>query len=83
MIGRAVSCPEGNWTGDLIPQGLVERPKRVDLADVVDQGEQPPLDIHLGFGAQGESIHVFLHADIGKNRFNNTQPPGIDLLALG
>ena len=51
MIGSAVSCPEGDYTGNLIPQGLLERPISVDLADIVYQGEQPPLYIHLGFGA--------------------------------
>jgi len=66
----------------MIPLGLLDRSKRVDLADIVDQSEQPPLYIHFQFRAQGESIHAFLHADIGKDRFNDTQSPGIDLLAL-
>ena len=55
----------------------------VDLADVVDQGKQAPLDIHLGFGAQGETIQTFLDADIGKYRLDDGQAPGIDLPALG
>jgi len=55
----------------------------VDLADIVDQSEQSPLYIHFQFRAQDESIHAFLHADIGKDRFNDTEASGIDLLALG
>lgn len=39
MIRSAVSCLEGKETGDLIPQGLVERPKGVDFADIVYQSE--------------------------------------------
>ena len=82
MIENTISCLESDWTADMILLGLLDRSKRVDLADIVDQSEQPPLYIHFQFRAQGESIHALLHADIGKNRFNDTQPPGIDLLAL-
>jgi len=34
-----------------IPDGLMERPKGVDFADIVHQSEQPPLYIHLELGA--------------------------------
>ena len=51
MIGSAVSRSEGNQTGDMVPQGLVECPKSVDLADIVYQSEQPPLYIHFQFRA--------------------------------
>ena len=54
----------------------------VDLADIVHQGKQPPLDIHLGFGAQGEVVQTLLDTDIGKDRLNNGQASGIDLFAL-
>ena len=30
--------------------GLGQRPKGVDLADIVNQSEQPPLYIHFPFG---------------------------------
>jgi hypothetical protein len=32
-------------------RGSVERPERLDLADVVDQSVQPPLYIHFQFGS--------------------------------
>ena len=37
--------------GESISWGLGKRPKSVDFADIVYQSEQPPLNIHLGFGA--------------------------------
>ena len=37
--------------------------------------------IHFAFGTQGESIHVFMHADVREDRLDNTQSSGIDLLA--
>ena len=60
---------------------LSQRPEHVDLADVVYQSVQRPLYIHFAFGTQGESLHVFMHTDVRKNRFYNTQSSGIDLLA--
>ena len=54
----------------------------MDLADIVDQSKQSPLYIHFPFGTQSESIHTLLHTDIGKDRFDDPQPPGIDPLAL-
>ena len=33
-----------------IPDGLMERPKGVDFADIVHQSEQLPLYIHFWFG---------------------------------
>ena len=53
----------------------------MDLADIVNQSEQYPLYIHFPFGAQGETIHVFMHTDVGEDRLDNGQPPRIDLLA--
>jgi hypothetical protein len=54
----------------------------VDFADIVYQSEQTPLYIHFAFGSQGESMHVFMHTDVGEYRFHNPQPSGIDFLAL-
>jgi hypothetical protein len=62
--------------------GLCQRPEHVDLADIVYQSEQYPLYIHFAFGAQGESIHVFLHADIRKDGFDNRESPRINFLTL-
>jgi len=55
----------------------------MDLTDIVHPGEQPPLDIHLGLGAQGETIQPFLNTEIGEGRLDDGQSPGIDLPALG
>jgi hypothetical protein len=46
----------------------VDRPKGMDFADIVYQGEQPPLYIHFQFGAYREAVHVLLHTDVGKDR---------------
>jgi hypothetical protein len=48
----------------------------VNLADIVNQSKSPPLHIHLGLGAQGESIQLFLNADIGKHRLDDAQASG-------
>ena len=44
------SRSEGGLQGGWVGKGSVECPKGVDLADVVDQGEQAPLYIHFPFG---------------------------------
>ena len=54
----------------------------MDFADVVDQGKQSPLDIYLGFGTQSEAVQPLLNADVGKDRLDNPQASGIDLLTL-
>jgi hypothetical protein len=38
--------------------------------------------IHFPFGAQGETIHVFMHTDVCKDRLDNAEPPRINFLAL-
>ena len=62
--------------------GLGQCPKDVNLADIVNQSEQPPLYIHFQFGAEREAVHVLLHTDVGKDRLDNTQTSGIDALSL-
>jgi hypothetical protein len=62
--------------------GLDQRPKGVDLADIVYQSEQLPLYIHFQPGTKGEAMHALLHTDVGKDRLDNPQSPGIDALAL-
>lgn len=47
LIERPVSRVEGGLTGVSLRQGSVERPKDVDLADVVYQSEQHLLYNHL------------------------------------
>lgn len=53
----------------------------MDLADIVNQHEQPPLYIHFLFGAKGKAIHLFLHTNAGEGGFHDPQPSGIDPLA--
>ena len=62
--------------------GLCQRPEHVDFADIVYQSEQPPLYIHFQFGPQREAVHALLDTDVGKHRLDNTQPSGVDPLAL-
>ena len=54
----------------------------MDFTNIVDESKQLPLDIDLGFRANGEVIQSFLYAEIGKNRLDDRQPPGIDLPAF-
>ena len=61
---------------------LDQRPKSVDFANIVHQSEQHPLYIHFSFRAQREAMHPLLHTDVGKHRFHDPQPPGINALAL-
>jgi hypothetical protein len=58
-------------------------PVALDFTNVVDESEQLPLDIHFGFGAEGEVVQVFLDAEIGKDRLHDRQTPGVDLPAFG
>jgi len=53
----------------------------VDHADM-HLGKQPPLDIHLGFGAWCEAVQSFLNADIGKHRLDYIKGSVIDLFTL-
>ena len=48
--------------------GLDQRPKGVDLANIVDQSEPRtrPLYIHFIFGAEGEAVHALVNANIGQ-----------------
>ena len=62
--------------------GLDQRPKGVDLTDIVYQSEQPPLYIHFQFGTQSEAVHALVHTDVGKDRLDNAQSSGVDLLSL-
>ncbi len=54
----------------------------MDLADIVNQSEQPPLYIHFQFGTYSEAVHALVHTDVGKDRLDKAQPSGIDLLSL-
>jgi hypothetical protein len=51
LIEGPVSRSEGGWRGSWKGKGSVERPKSMDFADIMYQSKQPPLDIHLQFGA--------------------------------
>ena len=56
-------------------------PIPLDFTNVVDQSEQLPLDIDLGFRTEGKVVQAFLHAEIGKDWLDDGQTPGIDLPA--
>jgi hypothetical protein len=49
----------------------------------VDDAEQVPLEIHLGFAAQGESVQAHDSADVGEWRFNNGYPQAVQGAAGG
>ena len=57
-------------------------PIPVDFTNVVDESEQLPLHIHLGFRAEGEMIQSLLHAQVGKDWLHDRQAPGVDPPAL-
>ena len=54
----------------------------MDFTNIVDQRKQLPLHIDLGFRPQGKVIQAFLNANIGKDRLDDRQAPGVDLFAL-
>ena len=60
----------------------MDRPERVDLADIMYQSEQSPLYIHFQFGPESEAVHALLDTDVGKDRLDDSQPSGINTLAL-
>ena len=61
--------------------GSVNTPIPVDFTNVMDQRKQFPLHIDFGFRADGEVIQSFLDAEVGKDRLNAGQTPGLDLPA--
>ena len=65
---RPVSRAEGSFSFFLLCQRLGQRPEHVDLADIVNQGEQPPLYIHFGFGTKGKTVHALVDTEVGENR---------------
>ena len=54
----------------------------LDFTHVVDESEQLPLDIDLGFRTDGEVVPAFLDAEVGKDRREDGQTPGLDLPAF-
>jgi hypothetical protein len=55
LVERPDSPSEGGLT-DVSPRhGSAECPKRVDLAEIMYQGEQSPLYIHFQFGPEREA----------------------------
>ena len=56
----------------------------MDFADIVNQSEPRtrPLYIHFTFRAQSKAVHTFVHTDVGKDRLDNAQSPGVDALSL-
>ena len=60
----------------------MDRPKGVDLADVMYDGKQVPLYIHFQFGPYCEAVHVLVDTDVGKDRLDDPESPGINAFAL-
>lgn len=82
LVERPNSGSEGGRTDVSLRHGSVEHSKRVDLTDIVNQREQSPLYIHFQFGTQSEAVHALLHTDVGKDRLDDCESSGIDLLSL-
>ena len=53
-----------------------------DLAYVVYQAVEHPLNVHLLLASQGESIHSLLSPDVAEDRFNDAEPFAVGLAAL-
>ena len=58
-------------------------PVVLDFTNVVDESEQLPLDIDLGFRTDCKVVQTFLDAQVGKDRFHDRQASGINLSACG
>ena len=63
---------EGGLTDASLRHGSVERLKRVDLAEIVDQGEQSPLYIHFQLGPEREAVHTLLDTEFGEDGLDGT-----------
>ena len=61
-----------HWMGYLLS---MNPPISVDFTNVVDESEQLPLDIDLGFRTEGEVIQPFLYAEVGKDWLHNCETP--------
>jgi len=74
LVERPDSPSEGGLTEVSLRHGSVERPKRVDLAEIMHQDEPRtrPLYSHFQFGPEREAVHTLLHTDVGEDRFHNT-----------
>src|SRR5215207_7689991 len=72
LVERPDSRLEGGLTDVSLRQGSVERPKRVDLAEIMFQGKQSLLYIHFQLGPEREAVHAFLHTDVGEDRLDDT-----------
>ena len=60
---------------------LIDPPIPVDFTNVMDESEQHPLDVNLGFRTEREMVQPFLHTEIRKDRLHDRQAPGVDLSA--
>jgi len=69
-----------HWMGHFLSKNP---PIPVDFTNIVDESEQLPLDIHLGFRTDGEMVQPFLHAEIRKNRLHDRQTSGVYFPAFG
>jgi hypothetical protein len=64
-VERPDSRSEGGLTDDSVRHGSVERPERVELAEIVDQSgpRTRPLYSHFQLGPERGAVHVLVHTD--------------------
>jgi hypothetical protein len=70
LVERPDSRSEGGLTDVSLRHGSVERPERMDLAEIVDQSapRTRPLYIHFQFGP----VHALLDTDVGDDLLDDT-----------
>src|SRR5215211_314322 len=81
LVERPDSPSEGGLTDVSLGHRSAERPKRVDLAEIMYQGEQSPLYIHFQFGPEREAVHALLDTDVSEDRLDDSESSGIDPLS--
>jgi hypothetical protein len=74
LVERADSPSEGGLTDVWLRHGSVERPERVDLAEILYQSEPRtrPFYIHFQFGPYRETVHALVHTDVGEDQLDDT-----------
>jgi hypothetical protein len=70
LVERADSPSEGGLTDVWLRHGSVERPERVDLAEILYQSEPRtrPFYIHFQLGP----VHALLDTDVGEDQLDDT-----------
>lgn len=58
------------------------RAETLELADIVDKAEELPLCIDLTPGAQAKALKAVGAGDVGENRLNDAESPGVLIAAV-